>query len=52
MKPKLECCVKAIKENVAHVHIINGSILHAVLLEIFTDVGIGTKISYSKKENR
>jgi len=49
MIPKLECCVRAIKDNVSHVHIINGSILHSVLLEIFTDIGIGTKITYTKR---
>jgi acetylglutamate kinase len=49
MKPKLECSISAIRGNVNHVHIINGSIEHAVLLELFTDVGIGTKISYTKR---
>ena len=49
MRPKVECCVKAIKGGVQHVHIINGSVLHSVLLEIFTDFGIGTKITYSKR---
>ena len=49
MKPKLKCCIEAIRSKVDHVHIINGGIEHAVLLELFTDVGIGTKISYSKR---
>ncbi len=49
MKPKLECSIDAIRANVEHVHIINGSVEHAVLLEVFTDTGIGTKISYSKR---
>jgi acetylglutamate kinase len=51
MRPKLECCIRAIKDNVAHVHIINGAIQHAVLLEIFTDVGIGTKITYTTRQS-
>lgn len=49
MKPKLECCIRAIRDRVNHVHIINGTREHAVLLEIFTDVGVGTKLSYSKR---
>ncbi len=44
MLPKLECSMQAIKEGVNSVHIINGSIAHAVLLEIFTDRGIGTMV--------
>lgn len=50
MKPKLECCIRAIKDKVGHVHIINGTLEHSVLLEIFTDFGIGTKISYTKRK--
>ncbi|MCB0322343.1 MAG: acetylglutamate kinase [Bdellovibrionales bacterium] len=49
MKPKLECCIRAIRDKVEHVHIINGKIEHPVLLELFTDVGIGTKLSYTKR---
>jgi acetylglutamate kinase len=45
MLPKLTCSVKAIEEGVKKVHIINGTIEHAVILELFTDVGIGTMIS-------
>ena len=44
MLPKLECSMAAIKGGVESVHIINGSIVHAVLLEIFTDRGIGTMV--------
>ena len=35
----------AVKESVESVHIINGSTKHAVLLEIFTDRGIGTMVT-------
>ncbi len=45
MLPKLTCAVTAIKSGVTNVHIINGLIEHAVLLEMFTDQGIGTMIS-------
>ena len=44
MLPKLECCIQAIQGGVDSVHIINGSTEHAVLLEIFTDRGIGTMV--------
>jgi len=45
MIPKTICCVQALKEGVAKAHIIDGRIKHAILLEIFTDVGIGTQIT-------
>jgi len=45
MIPKVNCCVQALKEGVAKAHIIDGRIKHAILLEIFTDVGIGTQIT-------
>ncbi len=45
MLPKIQCCVEALKNDVASCHIIDGRIEHAVLLEIFTQKGIGTKIS-------
>lgn len=44
MIPKVTCCVDAIDEGVKKAHIIDGRVLHAVLLEIFTDVGVGTEI--------
>ena len=49
MKPKLECSIQAIRSHVGHVQIINGLVEHSVLLELFTDLGIGTKISYRKR---
>jgi acetylglutamate kinase len=45
MIPKVICCADALKEGVKKAHIIDGRIEHAVLLEIFTDVGIGTEIT-------
>ena len=49
MLPKLKYSIEAIKNGVDHVQMINGTIEHAVLLELFTDSGIGTKISYNKR---
>jgi acetylglutamate kinase len=45
MIPKVECCIGAIEEGVSTTHIIDGRILHAVLLEIFTDGGVGTLLA-------
>ena len=45
MKPKTECCIRAIAQGVKAAHIIDGRIEHALLLEIFTNSGIGTMIS-------
>ena len=44
MIPKVVCCADAIGEGVKKAHIIDGRVEHAVLLEIFTDIGIGTEI--------
>jgi acetylglutamate kinase len=44
MIPKVTCCVDALGDGTGKAHIIDGRVEHAVLLEIFTDVGIGTEI--------
>jgi acetylglutamate kinase len=44
MIPKVTCCVEALQDGIGKAHIIDGRVEHAVLLEIFTDVGIGTEI--------
>ena len=44
MRPKLEACVEAIHAGVGAAHILDGRIAHSLLLELFTDAGIGTKI--------
>jgi acetylglutamate kinase len=44
MRPKLEACVQAIDGGVTAAHILDGRIAHSLLLELFTDAGIGTKI--------
>jgi acetylglutamate kinase len=45
MIPKVECCVDALKEGAKKAHIVDGRVRHAVLLEIFTDGGVGTEIT-------
>jgi acetylglutamate kinase len=44
MRPKLEACVGAVENGVSSAHIVDGRKLHSVILELFTDVGSGTKI--------
>nr|YP_010195613.1 acetylglutamate kinase [Gracilaria baiana]UAD83010.1 acetylglutamate kinase [Gracilaria baiana] len=44
MIPKVDCCIQALKNNVVSAHIINGNIQHALLLEILTPNGIGSKL--------
>ena len=44
MRPKLQACVDAIHAGVSHAHIIDGREPHSLLLELFTDAGIGTKV--------
>jgi acetylglutamate kinase len=45
MLPKVECALNAVKAGVHSAHIIDGRVEHAVLLEIFTDEGVGTLIT-------
>jgi acetylglutamate kinase len=44
MFPKVKCCIKALRGGVRKAHIVDGRLKHAVLLEMFTDSGIGTEI--------
>jgi acetylglutamate kinase len=44
MRPKLAACVEAVEGGVSAAHIIDGRLPHSLLLELFTDAGIGTKI--------
>jgi acetylglutamate kinase len=48
MIPKLECAVHAMERGVTAAHIIDGRVPHALLLEIFTDGGVGTKLVRTK----
>jgi len=45
MIPKIECCIDALAGGVARAHIVDGRLRHAVLLEIFTDFGVGTLLT-------
>jgi acetylglutamate kinase len=44
MRPKLEACLHALESGVDNAHIIDGRLPHSLLLELFTDEGIGTKL--------
>lgn len=48
MIPKVNCCVRSLAQGVKATHIIDGRIPHALLLEIFTDAGIGSMIVASE----
>jgi acetylglutamate kinase len=57
MIPKIEACTKALESGVSRAHILNGTIAHSLLLEIFTNEGVGTMImpdddNYSPEEFR
>ena len=42
MIPKIDCCVEAVRSGVSRAHIIDGRIEHSILIEMFSDEGIGT----------
>lgn len=44
MIPKVECCVSALRGGVSTTHILDGRVPHSVLLEVFTDRGVGTMV--------
>mgnify|MGYP001225020805 FL=1 len=44
MRPKVECCIRSLAQGVNAAHIIDGRTPHALLLEVFTDAGIGTMV--------
>lgn len=50
MTPKTECCIRAIAQGVAAAHIVDGRSPHALLLEVFTDAGIGTMVVGSQRQ--
>jgi len=45
MIPKLEACITAVDGGVERAHLIDGRTPHAILIEVFTDTGIGTMIA-------
>jgi acetylglutamate kinase len=44
MIPKITCCLEALAGGVGKAHIIDGRVKHALILEIFTDTGVGTEL--------
>jgi acetylglutamate kinase len=44
MRPKLEACARAIEGGATFAHIVDGRVPHSLLIELFTDAGIGTKV--------
>jgi acetylglutamate kinase len=52
MIPKMEACLTAVRGGVPQAHVLDGRLSHAVLLEIFTDSGIGTMVVPRPKEGR
>jgi acetylglutamate kinase len=44
MIPKVECCVAALRGGVGKTHVLDGRARHAILLEIFTEAGVGTEV--------
>ena len=49
MLPKIQSALDAVKNGVNTAHIVDGRVDHAVLLEIFTDEGVGTLIKASNR---
>ncbi|NJM66186.1 MAG: acetylglutamate kinase [Acaryochloris sp. RU_4_1] len=45
MIPKVNCCIRSLAQGIQAAHIIDGRVPHALLLEIFTDAGIGSMIT-------
>ena len=49
MTPKTECCIRALAQGVTAAHILDGRVPHALLLEVFSDAGIGTMVVGSQR---
>jgi acetylglutamate kinase len=52
MLPKIQCALSAVEQGVDGVHIIDGRTPHALLLELFTGEGIGTRINHKNYKNK
>ena len=50
MIPKVASCIQAVRNGVHRAHILDGTIAHVLLLEIFTDAGIGTMVMKDRKD--
>jgi acetylglutamate kinase len=44
MVPKMEACLRAVREGVPRAHVVDGRVPHCLLLELFTDSGVGTMV--------
>ena len=44
MVPKMEACLRAVQDGVPRAHVLDGRVPHAILLELFTDEGVGTMV--------
>jgi acetylglutamate kinase len=44
MAPKMEACLRAVRAGVPKAHVIDGRVPHALLVEVFTDAGVGTQV--------
>jgi len=45
MAPKMEACLRAVRGGVPRAHVLDGRVPHALLLEVFTDEGVGTMVT-------
>jgi acetylglutamate kinase len=45
MVPKVASCVEAVRAGVGHAHVLDGRVPHALLLEVFTNAGVGTMVT-------
>jgi acetylglutamate kinase len=52
MVPKMEACLRAVRGGVRRAHVLDGRVSHALLLEVFTDEGIGTMVVPQAQEER
>ncbi|WP_297437138.1 acetylglutamate kinase [uncultured Clostridium sp.] len=50
MIPKIECCINSLNDGVSKAHIIDGRIPHTILLELFSESGIGTMIEVGEEK--
>jgi acetylglutamate kinase len=44
MRPKMQACVRAVRGGVPEAHVIDGRVAHSILMEVFTDSGVGTMV--------
>jgi acetylglutamate kinase len=44
MVPKMEACLRAVEGGVPRAHVIDGRVPHGLLVEVFTDTGVGTMV--------